>query len=275
MIDITLEQIRSAADKSASDHLTAFGVVLDALAPRIGQVANKYATSGGIRNADLAEELEQIGRIAAWQCIERFTGETVAQFFTYVDRSLNGALDAERRRETRQGVSEDTAKRFERCLSQCSGDPYAAEREAVRADGVLGRERMTPETAYAARLAWQGADYLDAPVHNGHTTLGALVAETFGVPADLVEAVDITRAERRAIRDAVHATLGRMGRQQAFVLRASYGIEPVPQMGSDREIADALGIEEHRITVLRWKAKARFRELYLAGAPTFAAELAA
>lgn len=263
MIDLSIEQIRAAA----SNDLEAISAVLTALEPRIGQVANRHATTGGVRNADLFETLEQEGRIAVWECLGRFTGETVAQFFTYVDRTLNGMMGTQRRTETRRGVSAETAKRFERCLSVCAGDPYAAEREAVRPDGVLGYQRMTPDTAYAARMAWQGVDYLDAPAGSGESrTLGDVVADSYGVPDDLLEPADIDRARRSAVRTAVHATLDRMGRQQAYVLRATFGIDPVPHMERDAEIAEALEIGEHRITVLRSKGKDRFRSLYLAGA---------
>lgn len=276
MIDVTVEQIRAAA---ASD-LSAITEVLAALEPRIAQHANKRATNGGIRNHDLAEELQQEGRIAVWQCMERFKGDSVAQFFSYVDRTLSGVMDDVRRAETRQGVSEDTAYRFEQCLTACAGDPYDAEREAVRPDGVLGTQRMTPETAYAARLSWQGVARLDAPIkatggqtgapsHEAQTLADRLAWEGhLSVSSDLAEADDVARARRKAIREAVHATLARMGTQQAFVLRATYGIDPVPPMDSDREIADALAIPETRVTVVRWKGKERFRTLYLRGAHT-------
>jgi RNA polymerase sigma factor (sigma-70 family) len=275
MIDLTVEQIRAAAEND----LNAITDVLAAIEPRVGQLANKYATNGGVRNHDLADELEQEGRVAVWQCIGRFQGDSVAQFFTYIDRTLKGVMDDKRRSETRQGVSEDTARRFERCLTVCAGDPYEAEREATRADGCLGRERMTKDMAYAARLAWQGVKYLDAPAPNAPSflgdptqqirTLGELIADKYvGVPEDLADASDIARGHRKAIKEAVHATLNRMGRQQAFVLKATYGIDPVPPMDTDHEIADALGVSDKAVSItsIRARGHARFRALYLAGA---------
>jgi RNA polymerase sigma factor (sigma-70 family) len=264
MIDISPEQIRAAA----ANDLTAIGDVLAALEPRIGQVASRYATNGTTYNANLYEELQQEGRIAAWQCISRFEGTDVAQFFTYVDRTLRGVMDDKRRTETRQGVSNDTALRFERCLSVSGGDPYEAEREATRATGCLGRDRMLPDLAYAARMAWQGMAHLDGPVRlaevGGAITLGEMVADTYEVAK--AEADDQQRGRRKAIAEAVHTTLSRMGKQQAFVLRATFGIEPAPHMERDAEIAEALDVPEKRITVMRSKGKNRFRELYLAGA---------
>ncbi|MGW1859339.1 sigma-70 family RNA polymerase sigma factor [Streptomyces collinus] len=270
MIAITIEQIRSAADKTAADHLTAFAAVMDAFGQRIGQLANKYSTNG-TRNHDLAEELEQEGRIAVWQCIERFQGESVAQFFTYVDRTLKGVMDDKRRTETRQGVSEDTARRFEQCLTVCAGDPYEAEREATRPDGCLGKWRLSADMAYAARLAWLGSAYLDAPSKGEHgddmpTLADRLSRDGFlSVSVDLADPSDVERGRRAAIKAAVHATLARMGRQQRYVLSADYGIDPVAPLDNDREIAEALEVAETRITVIRWKGKERFRELYLKG----------
>jgi RNA polymerase sigma factor (sigma-70 family) len=264
MIDLTIEQIRAAADND----LNAITDVLAALEPRIGQLATKHATNGGTRNADMAEDMAQIGRIRAWKCLETFQGATVGEFFAYVDKYVSGDMGAHRREETRQGVSESTASRFERCLAETGGDPYAAEREASRVDGMLGRERLTKEMAHIARLAWQGVARLNAPVStmDDSVSLGDLLADTLGMPEDLIEAADIDRERRHAVRDAVHATLARMGSQQAFLLRATYGIEPVPHMEHDSEIAEALGIAASRVTVIRWKAKDRFRALYLAGA---------
>jgi hypothetical protein len=196
----------------------------------------------------------------------------VAQFFAYVDRTLRGVMDDKRCEETRRGVSEDTAARFERCLSVCAGDPYAAQAEAVRRDGVLGNQRMSREMAYAARLSWQGVEYLDAPapgINGGgdggqHVTLGDRIAER---AADHEPEYGDSEGDRRsAVKRQVRTTLDKMGRQQAFVLRASYGIEPVGLLDGDSAIAGELGIAEDRISVLRSKGKSRFRELYLAGA---------
>lgn len=264
MIDITVEQIRAAADND----LEAVTAVLAQFEPHIGRLANKYATSGGRYDADRAEELAQSGRIALWERIGDFNGDTVGEFVSYMDKWIRGTMAGERRDDSQNGgVSRQTVWRFSKCLDVTGGDPYAAEREAVRPDGCLGGERMTPETAYAARLAWQGVVSLDAPGASGNEgTLGDTIASTYGVPDDLLEAADINAERRRVQRNAVHATLERMGRQAAFTLRATYGIDPVPHMESDAEIGAALEIDPKRIRRIRSMGKDRFRELYLAGA---------
>lgn len=263
MNELTIETIRAAV----ANDMGAVTVVIAAFEPHIGRLAAKYATSGGRYDADRAEELAQAGRIALWERIREFNGDSVGEFVSYMDKWLRGTMAGERREDAQSGVSRQTAWRFSKCLDVTGGDPYAAEREAVRPDGCLGTERMTPETAYAARLAWMGVAYLDAPEGSEHgATLGDRIADTYGVPDDLLEASDIDAARRRAVRTAVHATLDRMGRQAAFALRATYGIAPVPHMESDAEIGAALGIDPKRIRRIRSMGKDRFRELYLAGA---------
>jgi FixJ family two-component response regulator len=124
--------------------------------------------------------------------------------------------------------------------------------------------------AYAARLAWQGVSYLDGPAGemDGTMTLADQLANEgyLAVDADLADTSDVERGRRAAIKAQVHATLARMGRQQRYVLSADHGIDPVAPLESDREIAEALEIEEKRVTSIRWRGHARFRELYLAGA---------
>lgn len=267
MIELSLETIRAAADND----LSAIAKVLSELEPRICQISQKYALRNGRRDDSLYEDLQQEGRIRAWRCLETFKGSSVGEFFAYVDRYVSGDLDAARRAETRQGVSPVTARRFEVCLTECNGDPYAAEKEAQRTDGALSGQRLSPEMAYAARVAWQGTISLDAPVGESEpggewmASLLDLVSQTVGVPVDLLEASDTAKMRREAIRLHVHATLARMGRQQAFVLRATYGVAPVGPL-DEAGIAEALSVNLSRVRVMRSKGKDRFRELYLAGA---------
>lgn len=270
MIDLSIEQIRSAQ----SNDLSAVTQVVEAMDQRIGQLANRHASKGGKLNLDLFEELEQIGRIECWESIAKFGGETVAEFFTYMDRTISGKMGDIRRSETRQGVSAQTSKFFEIALSECGGDPYAAERYA--AGEAFGERKLSKDNAYAARLAWQGMEYLDAPMSGGNDgddtpTLGTLMAQTVpDLPEDLVTSADREAERKRVIRDRVHATLAKLGTQSAYVLRAMYGINPAPFHGfdaqADEEIAAVFGSTPGKVRVVRSKAKARFRELYLMGA---------
>lgn len=267
MIDLTNEQI-AAAKANDTDAVTA---VIRATDERVIQLARRYATTGGSTNLDLAEELAQIGRVAVWECISRFSGEDVAQFFTYMDSTVSGTLSDARRADQRQGVSPSAAKDFETALRLAEGDPYEAQRLA--ASDAMGKRKMSPDMAQAARLSWTGHEYLDAPIakavgaHSAaeeRSTLGSFVDERFGVPADLVEPSDLDRERRKATRERVHATLGQMGAGQRDILKGTFGISPAPFFGTDNEddLADYAGCARAQVRANRVKAKARFEALY-------------
>lgn len=267
MINLTPEQIAAA---KAND-LAAVTAVLAETEERVLQLARRYATTAGRLDADLMDDLAQVGRVAVWECIARFDGESVAQFFTFVDRTVAGTLNDERRVETRTGVSQQVAKDFERALSMAAGDPYEAERLAVMSE-AMGARRMTPETAYAARLSWQGSERLDARVIGQEdSTLGDTLAYegTYGVPDDLVTDRDRETARQREIKGYVHAALGKLGDKARNILKGTYGIDgPVPYYGSENEAEFCAFLGIPRLTDLRSqraKAKARFAEVYLKG----------
>jgi DNA-directed RNA polymerase sigma subunit (sigma70/sigma32) len=170
-----------------------------------------------------------------------------------------------RKVETRPGVTRSIASEFERALSIAGGDPYEAEK--VAQSDVMGKKKLSPEMAFAARMSWQGVEYLDAPSSgdgDAYMTLLDKVAETVGVSADLVEAGDYERVRRNETRDNVHTILDRMGRQQNDVLKATFGIDPVGLYGTenDDEIAADFGIERHRVRVIRSLGKTRFAKLW-------------
>jgi RNA polymerase sigma factor (sigma-70 family) len=253
--------------------LEAVSAVIKATDERVKYLARKYATTGGWQDRDLVEDFEQAGRVAIWQSLARFEGEDVAQFFTFIDTTLRGTMARARRTETRPGVSEARAADFENALRACSGDPYEA--QAFAASPAMGARKMTPEMAYAARLSWQGIEYLDAPTGGGEgepTTL----ADRLGVTGDhattyaeaLDEIGDAERERRNAIRNRVHETLALMGGQQADVLRGTFGIEPVAYYGTenDAEMAADFGWKPAAVRPARAKGKARFAELWLKAA---------
>jgi RNA polymerase sigma factor (sigma-70 family) len=265
MIDLTPEQIAAA---KAND-LDAVTAVVQATEERVQQLARQYATTAGRVNADLAEELAQIGRIAVWESLSRFNGHAVAQFFTFIDTTLKGVMSDARKVETRPGVSRSVAADFETALTMAGGDPYDAER--VAASPAMGKRKMSPEMAYAARLSWQGVEYLDAPM-NGEgdetITLGETLADRVGLPDDLIEDADIESLRKREIRDRVRGIVGRMGAQRRYVLSGTYGLPFAPFYGEghDAEMAEDLGVPRDRIKTVRSLAKTAFRKTWLAGA---------
>jgi RNA polymerase sigma factor (sigma-70 family) len=267
VINLTMDTIRAARDND----LGAVGEVVREMDERVSQLARKAATG---RGESLAEDFAQVGRIAVWEALPRFNGNSVAEFFTFMNRTAEGAITGARLAETRQGVSRDVARDFETALSRSGGDPYDAERWA-QSDAAKPR-KMSPEMALAARLAWQGIDSLDAPVSHrdgqSELTLGDVLDFHGGLdmPEELLNDRDRQNARQRAIRDAVHTTLDKMGAGQRAILEGTYGIErdDTPYFGTEHEadFAEHMGCTVEALQRNRPKAKSRFRVLYLAGA---------
>jgi RNA polymerase sigma factor (sigma-70 family) len=262
VIALTEQQI---ADAKNND-LTAVTAVVEATEERVQQLARRYATGSGRTDLDLQEDLAQTGRVAVWEALGRFNGQTVAEFFVFIDRTVQGVMSDARKVETRPGVTRSIASEFERALSIAGGDPFEAEK--VAQSDVMGKKKLSPEMAYAARLSWQGVEYLDAPAPSGdgeaYASLLDKVADRVGVSADLVEPSDYAKVRRAETRDNVHAILDRMGNQQTTVLKATFGIDPVGFYGTenDDEIAADFGIERHRVRVIRSLGKTRFAKLW-------------
>lgn len=270
MIDLTEQQIRDAQNND----LDAVTAVVKATEERVVQLARRYASTGGRVDPELVDDLAQVGRIAVWEAIGRFKGREVAEFFTFIDRTLCGVMSDERKVETRPGVSRQAAADFERALSLAGGDAYEAEFLATTAE-AMGARRMSADAAYAARLSYQGVRSMDAPLTStgnvfpgeeagGVRSIGEWLADRLAVPEELLEPSDFERDRRERTRERVHATLGRMGEQQAHVLRALTGVDPVGFYGTehDDELARDMGIPRARVSVIRSKGKDRFRALW-------------
>jgi RNA polymerase sigma factor (sigma-70 family) len=268
MINLTAQQIADAKNKD----LDAITAVIKETEERVGQLARHYATTSGRTDHTLMEDLMQTGRIAVWEALDRFQGTEVAQFFTFIDKTLKGVLSDERKEEQRIGVSRSVAADFEKALRIADGDPYLAE-FLVTTTEVMGKRKMSEDTAYAARLSWMGIEYLDRPVTTGHNdkpadckSLGETIADTLGVPEDLLEPSDYVSAERKKTTDKVQYVLKKMGAQHRHVLSALTGIAPVGYYGTenDAELAEELGVQQYRVTSIRSRAKDRFAELWIA-----------
>lgn len=266
MLDLTDAQIAAAK----SNDIDAVTAVIKATEDRVTWLAREHATSGGRTDADLAEDLAQVGRIAVWQAIERFEGASVAQFAAYVDSTVRNTMANARKEQTRAGVSRQTAATFETALTMAGGDPYEAER-LVTTDVFPADRRMAKDRAYAARLAWQGVEYLDAPIGgegDETITLGETLASRIGLPDDLIEDADIESLRKREIRDRVREIVARMGEQRRYVLSGTYGLPFAPYYGTenDAEMAADLGIPKKQVQVVRSLAGSAFRKTWLKGA---------
>ncbi|MFF4408098.1 sigma-70 family RNA polymerase sigma factor [Streptomyces sp. NPDC001404] len=267
MTYLTADQIK-AAKNNEIDAVTA---VIAATEELVTSKARRYATGNGWTDSALAEDLAQTGRIAVWEALAKFEGETPAQFMTYLDRTLHGVLNRARWDETRQGVSRAVAETFERALTLAAGDPYEAERLATT--DALGTHKMRPDLAYAARVSWQGLVWIDIPAGEDDdgegVTLGAALASEIGIPEDLLEPRDVETHRRKVVREQVHGTLGQLSERMRHVLKATHGISPVAQYGAgdhDDELAADMGLTPYQVQQARTKGGARFAALYLQGA---------
>lgn len=263
MIDLTASQI---ADAQNND-LAAVSAVIEATEERVIQLARRYATTGGRTDADLLDDLAQVGRVAVWEGLSRFTGSSVAEFFTFMDRTVSGKLSDERKVQTRQGVSRAIAAEFEKALSMAAGDPYEAERLCTLSE-VMGAKRMTAETAYAARISWQGAEYLDAPVgDNENATVADKLTDNYALAR--AEANDELSQRQRENKRRVHETLDLLPAEQEAVLAAEYGIGDFPCVGADdyRGLAEVAGVAYTAVESVRDEARKNFKTLYLGGSP--------
>ncbi|MFD5644920.1 sigma factor [Streptomyces anulatus] len=268
MVELTDEQITAA---KAND-ITAVTAIIEATEERVRQIAWPHATRVGTHDAALFEELIQVGRVAVWEALTRFEGDTAAQFFAFMNSTVKGKLSDERRRQTRQGVSQSAAARFEMALSLCDGKPFDAEKYV--ADRAHMHDRaMSPELARAARLSWQGQEPLSmregeicAGV-DGSTRLSFLTSDV-GVPDDLIEPRDVISAERRIVVDRVRETLDALPTQQEAALSSYYGIGDYPDFGAAddaRGIAAVADVPVGAVESLLEHAHDAFRTAYLGG----------
>ncbi|WP_405793364.1 RNA polymerase sigma factor [Streptomyces sp. NBC_01506] len=266
MTHLTHSQISAAREND----LDAVSAVISETEALIKAKARHYAGSAEVNGNALAEDLAQAGRIAVWQSLAKFDGDSPGEFMKYIDRALHTAMSEARRAETRPGVTPYAAGDFEKALTLAGGDPYDAERIAITDD--MGERQMSPDHAYAARLSWLGLEYLDRPVQSEGgkvITLAAKLEREIGMPAELITAADIASHRRTVIRDQVHRTLGLLSERQRHVVKAVFGISPVPKYRpviDDAELEADTGLSHDQVRQARKKGKERFSELYRAGA---------
>lgn len=175
-VTVTMDDIRAAQNSD----LAATTLVIQATESRVSGLANKAAhrmAATGDRLESYREEFAQIGRIAVWDALARFTGDTVDNFFGYIYATVEATLmDAAREeRNGAAGADKDAVKTFGAVLrDQAQGDVYLAERLVQE---LPTGKRLGADRANAARMAWQGSASLDAPAAGTESfTLGESLA---------------------------------------------------------------------------------------------------
>ncbi|MEV6399640.1 hypothetical protein AB0M39_33480 [Streptomyces sp. NPDC051907] len=278
MTELALSTVRAAQNKD----LEAITQVIAATEGRISVLARKAArrmAESGPRHEDYREEFEQIGRIAVWEALGRFDEAVTADFLGFAYSTVETTLLNATRAEHNQGADPDAAKVFLSMLNMADSDPYLAEKLAQTVPPA-GR-RLSADRAHAARLAYQGADSLDVPAP-GTTSDEPWEpgTSTYGVPDDLITPDDVSREERRVKHAIVNGILDTMGDGQAYVLRATYGIEPVAFYGNtnEEELAGDMGTTPKAVREARSKGLKSFGKRYIkvgAKSPDHAVELTA
>ncbi|WP_433858214.1 sigma-70 family RNA polymerase sigma factor [Streptomyces kronopolitis] len=148
-----------------NNDLAAVAEVIEATESRIAvlarKAANRMAPHGGPRFHDWADEFAQVGRVAVWDLLPRFTDTTVDAFerlaYTTIENKLKDAVRAERNGNA--GADENAVKVFAAMLEAAEGDVYEAAKlaQTIPPKG----KRLSAARAEAARMAWQGAVSLD------------------------------------------------------------------------------------------------------------------
>jgi RNA polymerase sigma factor (sigma-70 family) len=291
---ITMDQIAAAQDKD----LNAMAAVISATESRIGVLARKYArqlsTARSGSYTDHLEELSQVGRIAVWEALDRFKGDSEDAFYGFVYSTVEGSLlDAVRsERHHGAGVDKDAVKVFGAMLEKAGGNVLLAEKMAqtVPPKG----QRLGADRAFAARASWQGTYSLDFPSpallvdarayeasggNNKPNSLADVLPDpnAFGVPEDLIEASDLNAEASRVKHAVVHAILDVMSPQQSAVLRHSFGIGGATfyghgASGDDEGMSAETGIPVKAIREARSKGLKVFAKRYIKAVATSEAE---
>lgn len=275
---LTIETIRAAQDGDEN----AKEAVLDAMESRIQAVAQAEARRMLSDQAGYAEEFAQVARIAVWEGLSRFEGDTADAFFAFMYQTAATTVLGAASGERNPGADIDAVKDFGYWVKECGGDIYAAEKACQRMPSGISGKRLGRDRAHAARLAYEVPHYLDAPLgsdalsgtgHNsGHGNGKGISSQdwaafpsTIGVPEDLITSDDISAAQRERTIGFVNVSLDLMGDQTANVLRGTFGIEPMGCFGTDQnaELGAALGITAKQVIEGRNKGYKQFAKKFI------------
>lgn len=286
MSALTMQQVRAAQDND----LDAITAVITELEPRLHALVFKAArrmAHGGDRLAQYQDDFMQVARVAVWEAIPRFHGDTIDSFYAFIHRSVEGALKDAVREERNGGADRAAMKIYGAMLEKADGDPYLAEKfcQTIPPKG----ERLSADRAHAARLAWEGTLSLEAPARTADgpwdgAQIGSLVENIhsdYGVPEDLVTVEDRRRESDRVKHAVVNSILDIMGEKQRTVIRNSFGIAGCPcygwgDNGDDYAMSRDIGMPVKHIRDARTKGLRSFAKKWVkvsAKSPEHAREL--
>jgi hypothetical protein len=264
---LTMDQINAAQNND----LSAVEAVVSAMESRIQTVAQAEARRLNRDATYFTDEFAQEARIAVWEALPRFTGETVDDFFGFMHKTLCGVLKEAASEERNPGADRDALKIFATWVKRCGGDVALAEKMCQTVPPEGGR-RLGRDRAHAARLAWQGTSSLDNTFGGDDEddfTLTNTLASSLGIPEEFITSADISAEDKRQNHAIVHAVLDSMGALEASVLRGNFGIGGHPLFGyarndnQDAEFAAFLGKTEKQIKTARAKGLMSFAKRYI------------
>jgi RNA polymerase sigma factor (sigma-70 family) len=205
---LSFDTIKAAQNhEDLSVRLTAQREVIEHIESRVTalatQAAHRMSPHGGDRFADYRDEFAQVGRVAAFEAIDRFADTTVDAFerfvYTTVQRTL---LDAVRAERNGMGADDMAVKIFAAMIEAADGDMYEAEKLAQTIP-PKGR-RLSAQRANAARLAWLGAVSIDKVAGpGGDQHGGGTVADTLAHHDEEVDGEIRPKVGRGAVIEAV------------------------------------------------------------------------
>ncbi|MFF8942863.1 sigma-70 family RNA polymerase sigma factor [Streptomyces sp. NPDC014864] len=155
-MSLTFAQVQAAQSNDLAG-IAAVATEMDERVTRLAAQAARRISSHG----DYREDFEQDARVALFEAIPRYQGETVDGFLGFLYASIQDALKDKARAARYQGVDKDAVKVFMAMLERAEGDAHKAEALA-QTEPVKG-VRLSADRATAARLAWQGAVSIDRP----------------------------------------------------------------------------------------------------------------
>jgi hypothetical protein len=264
-----MDQIRAAQNND----LAATEAVVTAMEDRIQSLAKAEARRLQRDTAYFSDEFAQEARIAVWEALPRFAGETVDDFFGFMHRTLSGSLKEAASEERNPGADRDALKLFAAWVKRCDGDVALAEQMCQTVPPEGGR-RLGRDRAHAARLAWQAVASLDATFGSDDSdgedcTYANLLASTLGIPEEFLTSADLSAEDKRQNVAMVRAVLDAMGALEATVLRGNFGISGSPLFGYERsnnqdaEFAAFLGKTEKQVKTARAKGLMSFAKRYI------------
>jgi DNA-directed RNA polymerase specialized sigma subunit len=265
-VEITLEDIKAA---QAGENW-AIELVLGTLQGNATKIAttHAYRWPGG-DFADLVEEFKQVANVAMWGALDKFDADSVDKFYAFMHRKAEYAV-IDRFTEMRHpGSDRESIQIFAQCVRMAEGDLDLAE-SLCQSTKFTTNRRLGKDRAHAARLAWTSTVSLDAPLNTRDdsddvATLADYLVSKTDLPDELITSDDLAKQQRELRIELVNVVLNSMSEAMQTVLKATYGIAPFGEYGTehDEELAALVGIPRRQVGDKRSKSHLAFAKRFV------------